>query len=198
MDENQELKPEQTQTIPAVEEKVISVENQSVPEDAPQEVETVGAVNTFANLMFGLSTLVHQAHELIHDYKIKHAALHEKNQAVMADKRAIAEVKQTLNAREDACRKVEDVVQLQKDAQALMDSASLRLQNATAAENKLKADTDRIMGEIREERAVAQRESQNIANQRKALDEEVNKRVAAIMSNVTKPVEQGAGDATAT
>lgn len=86
--------------------------------------------------------------------------------------------------REAACQKVEDIVNLKKEAQALMDASNLRINAATEAERALNIATQAEHNKLAQTRLATQKEVNALEVQKRGLSEEVSKRVKDALNSM--------------
>lgn len=165
-----------------------SVNNVAIIPDAPVVAEDVNESvpehNTIINLVNGLHRLMDDARSIVLKYQQKSSLLDQREKNVSAKEVAVAGLSSKLMEREDACKKVENVVKLHADATSLSNSAQSRLNAATEAEQRLRQVMEEENSKIREARLQMQKESTALEAQRKRIDDEVSKRVQEILGKM--------------
>lgn len=154
------------------------------PENAEQtqiQTENVVPKVTLDGIIVELHNALDQAQSLISRYNVLFNTLTVREENVNSKEVNVSIREKVIGAREDGCKKIEDVIKLKKDAQALLDSANLRLNEAVAAEKALATHTQEQMGKLQETRLLAQKEQDNVNKQREDVEKEISARVDSFL-----------------
>lgn len=92
-------------------------------------------------------------------------------------KESLDEQAKGMVSREAACKKVEDIQKLHKDAIARHDAANLRVNASVEAEKALNKRVAEENSKLDQKRHAQAKEAQNNERRAKQIDDEVNKRV---------------------
>lgn len=145
---------------------------------------------TLTSLVEGLSKAIEDAKAIVLKYQKKINELAELETSLESKSFDVLNKQKSFEAREAACKNVEDAVALHAEGKRLMDSANLRLETATEAECKLNDATTLANAQIADSRALAQREANAVIEQRKNIEKEVSERVSKTLENMgIKPIQ---------
>lgn len=151
---------------------------EQIKEEVVEEVqEEVVSSARLSSLVIDLHKVLEEARNVISRYQQKSNSIDEREKKVLARELSITAIEKDLITREDACQKVEDVVSMQKNAQALLDSANLRINAAVEAEKLLSQHTSEQGQIIANDRILAKTEANNVLKQRQDIENEVSRRV---------------------
>lgn len=166
-------------------------ENTALPVglDEFQAIETPAGANTLSNLILKFHDLMLEARDLIEAYRVKHNTLVERHKDMIVRENRASSLLRSVEAREGACKRVEDVQKLHHEATTLMDSAQLRLNAAVEAERKHRLYVDDENKKLAEIRLETQKEANAVLAQRKGIDAEVSKRANKILADIGHPQE---------
>lgn len=139
---------------------------------------------TIHGLISNLHKILDDAQIVVNQYHKKSNAIDSREKNVLARELNIGAREKSLVEREAACKDVEDLKALRKQANTAMDAANLRLQAAHDAEKHLSTSTQEQKSLLQEQSATTQREANNVLVQRKAIEKEVATRVQAILSSM--------------
>jgi hypothetical protein len=128
--------------------------------------------------------------ELIAEYKQKLAIVTDEKKSLDDMRASLDERHHGMEAREIECKKVENAVNLHKQAKDIMESATARLQLADQAEKDLKTNAEKEHAELNNKRELTRREVQAQEKQKKDIDDEVKKRLKYILSKMGIDVAQ--------
>ena len=121
---------------------------------------------------------------IISEHKQKLQFITEEKQRLQKMRDDLDDQHHGMEAREIECKKVENAVNLHKEATALMESANARLQVAVQAEKDLKTHTEKEHAELDNKRELTRREVAAQEKQKKSIDDEVKKRLKDIMDKM--------------
>lgn len=172
------MENEQEQEVEKIEAPEVSLPQvNEVAEDTP-------AIATLSSLVNDLHKTLDDARSIIVKYNQRTESIDVREKNVLQREVSADSKLKDISSRESACQKVENVQKLASDAQALMDSANLRLNEATEAERTLRQHTEEQTSLLREESLKTQKEVEALTKQKNKNDEEVAKRVAQVLSNM--------------
>ena|SRR5277367_5937928 len=135
-------------------------------------------------LFIELREILSKGKGLINEYNQKISILKEEEARLIALKKELDYVSESLNARESACAKVENVVSIHAEGKKLHEQANLRIQEAVSSENKLKQASSITHQELDNKRELIRREELGLEKRKKSMDEEVSKRVQETLKRV--------------
>lgn len=161
-------------------EDVKQVEQVSVPEVA----EDLPAVATLSSLIIDLHTVLDEARNLIVRYQQALGQLVDREKSIVSRETSVQGRESNLLNREEACNKVENLVSLESNAKALLDTANLRINAAVEAERSLNLATQQETAKLADLRILAQREANAVVEQRKAIESEVSDRVTKTLQSM--------------
>lgn len=152
--------------------------NEAVEEvKQPEVAEEVIAQNTLNSLIISLHSILDQARDIVVKHNQKMTALDEKHKSISNREVSVNDQANSLKEREAAVAKVENIQKLYQEATALMDSANSRINAASEAERALATRKSEHESKVAEDAKQTQLEANNVLKQRKAIDQEVTKRV---------------------
>ena len=148
------------------------------------EEEQVLEPITLKKITDQLTDAVHKSHAVVGSYQEKLKALEARESAVIEREGLLKTQTDEFSMREQEVKKVEDVVALKKQADALLsEGQDIRNQNKLdkeAFENFRRGENSRLV----ELRITIQKEADNNIEYRKKMDDEVSKRVKEALKNM--------------
>lgn len=150
-----------------------------------QEVSTP-QIKTFQDLLMEMHVILEDAKKVIVSYNQRLIELKEKENRLSLDRNSIIQRENNIRDRESACEKIENVIELRRSSQILMDEANKRLDSAKKAEADLSLHMQEENSKLKETRISVQKEYDNLQRQRKELDNIISDRVQEVLKNMKK------------
>lgn len=124
-----------------------------------------------------LGGVLEHAKQLVADYQKDHGAVKEYDRVLKAKDAKLQEREKSVSEREAKVGDIEYSTRLRVDAEKILADAKDRLAAAAEEEAKLKGSIKDQMEELATRRSEIAQESANVEKNRKAIDQEVEKRV---------------------
>lgn len=168
--------------------EVVPVENNDQAIEEVEEVkEHIPSQASISSLIIQLHQVMDDARNLVSQNRQYLEQIKEREQVVSEKEQSVSSREKGIIGREEACQKIENVISMQKNAKDLLDSANLRINQAAEAERKLNQSVQEQTEKISQDRLLAQKEANNVIQQRRDIDKEVTKRVNDCLKNLGFP-----------
>lgn len=167
-------------------------ETEQLQKEVKDIEDTPISASTLSQVIQNIHLCLEDARDLITKYQKKFRDLSDKEAMVLDIQKKNSDKERSLVDRESAVSKVENVQALHTQAEHLMDTAQARLKSAVEAEAELRRVTSEETQKLNDTRLLTQREAQAVERQKKAIDDEVSKRVQEFLlkAGLIKPAAE--------
>lgn len=135
-------------------------------------------------IILDLNEVLIKARKYLSELESKLISVNADHVRLVSERKDLDDKFSNFREREARVLKIENVVQLKADADALMQQASARVQAAQDAEDHLRKTSNEEMSKLNELRQSVGKESSNLELRKKELDNEVSARVKECLSNM--------------
>lgn len=140
----------------------------------------------FEKILLDLHAILDRARNLSRQYEVNISSMKSREAFLQKQKDEVDAKYHDIEARDIECKKVENAQKLMKDAQNLHNSANLRTNALAEAERAHKQYVATENANIDNNRQLMVREAAAVEKQKKAIEDEVSKRVQAVLKTAGK------------